>query len=280
MVAKQRFIDNQRKPYLISLATELILMGDNKGSAVKKMKEANKLWCDPPLLMRDMPIYYEDARKKAAVQGNENLAAMEAEAATGAGAALQDTDAEKVANVIAKAQELYRLETKLASLNAEVAPLAARYNELTSKELPEAMKAAGVGDRFPLANGWTVLRRAQLVANLPTPSAIAKERDPDVQATMQTRLTDGLAFLVKTGNQGLIKDQFQINLKKGETNRAKGIENFLNKRSIPFVHDKTVHPQTLGAFVREQVKEGNDIPFELFAVYEAATVKLIAPKED
>ena len=158
-------------------------------------------------------------------------------------------------------------------------PLQDRLTQLTTKELPEAMKAAGVGDQFPLANGWLVKRRAQLVASLPTPAGIAREKDLETKAAMQQRLVDGLKYLVDTGNQGLIKDKFEIALKKGETNRAKGIENFLNKRGIPFVHDKTVHPQTLGAFVREQVKEGADIPMNLFAVYEAATVKLVPPKE-
>ena len=86
--------------------------------------------------------------------------------------------------------------------------------------------------------------------------------------------------MTKTGNEGIIKEQIQVTLGKGETNRAKGIENFLRKREIGFVRNRAVHSQTLNAWVREQLTEGNKIPTDLFGIHTVTTVKLVEPKKD
>lgn len=270
-MTKQRYVGDQRRPYLVSVAVKALERGDKKTQTITIMKECNREHCDPPLLMRDMGAYYADAVKKFELAGNENIDAMEMQA-------IEETDPDKVATVLDLARRMYDLNRKIELQASFVDQLKAEYNALALKKLPDAMREAGVGDEFPLANGWSVKRTAQFVGNLPTASAISREKDPEAKTAMRKRLEDALQFLVDTGNQGIIKDKFEIQLGKGETNRAKGIENFLRKRGIPFLHDKSVHPQTLGSWVREQIKEGRELPFDLFGVHEVVKVTLVAPK--
>ena len=262
--------------FIEGTAAQCIRDGFLKGGTIERMKQANAEYCTPKLLVRDMPIYYANALARVQQRKNELIGGMEDDAVD---VALDTTDPEQVAQVIDLARELYDLQRKIEATEEALAPLKKRHAELSTATLPEAMKASGVGDEFPLANGWRVKRRAELTARLPTPAGIARTRDPDQREAMQERLDAAIEFLVETGNQGIVKDKFEVALRKGETNRAKGIENFFRKRDIPFLRSKTVAPQTLSAFVREMVSEGRDIPFDIFGVYEVATVKLIAPKE-
>ena len=274
----QRMVGEQRRKYLVRMAMAQLKGGKPKTAVILHIKALNKEHCDPPLLVKDMPAFYEEARKKNAMQDSPLLDAMEEQAAEGQ-AAIEATDPDKVALVITKARELFTTDRQIKALEATLVPLKERQAALEHTELPDAMKDAGVPDEFPLADGWKIKRRATLSAKLPTPAAIAGEKDPDKKAELEQRLVDGLKFLEETGNRGLIKDQFQINLGKGETNRAKGIESFLTKRGMDFVHDKTVHPQTLGAFAREAIAEGKELPMEILGVHTAVSVKLVPPKE-
>ena len=268
-----------RKTHLIEVAIGAIREQLTKTDTLQRMREANKAHCKPPLLSRDLSIYYGDARKQHALESNSYLADLEADAEQDAEQALERTDPQAVASVIDKARELYKLRKEISELEEALVPLKERDRKLTQVELPDAMRDAGVGDEFPLEGGWRIRKEAKVVASLPTPQGIARVKDEDARNAMQQRLEKAVEFLVKTGNQGLIKDQFQIQLGKGETNRAKGIENFLDKRNIPYSHGKTVHSATLAAWVREELKEGREVPQELFNTFETITVDLVGPKK-
>ena len=276
----QQLTEGLRKRHLIAVALDHLGKSRTKKAALAAMREANIERCEPRLLIRDLPAYYEDARKQHERAVNPNLANLETAAAeeTEGAQAIEETDPEKVASVLTLARELYDLERDINVVNLKLEPLLKRHRELTTTNLPDAMKEAGVGDEFHLARDWKVVRKSTMTASLPTPGGIDKERDTNKQAEMKERLETGLAFLVKTGNQGIIKNLFQIHLAKGETNRAKGIIHFLRTRKIPFTHGKTVHPQTLSAFVREQIAEGREVPLDTFGAHEVTTVKLVPPK--
>lgn len=266
--------DRQR---LIDVALSNLGNGMTKQFTIGQMRLINSK-LEKSFLIRELSPIFDEAKKQFELSSNKNLGAMAEDA--GAGGALDATDASKVTEVIGLARELYSLKCKIDEVNEELKPLQERFKKIGTDELPGAMQAAGVGDRFPLANGWCIERRTLTNANLPSPQAIAKEKDPVRREELKQRLNDGLAFLTKTGNEGIIKEMIQVILGKGETNRAKGVENFLRKRDINFFRNRSVHAQTLNAWVREQINLGNELPAEVFGVHTVTTVKLVEPKKD
>ena len=62
MTVKARFVDDQRKPYLVGLAQDMLIAGHRKSEIIKAMKAANKEPCDPPLLMLSLIHISEPTR--------------------------------------------------------------------------------------------------------------------------------------------------------------------------------------------------------------------------
>lgn len=59
----------------------------------------------------------------------------------------------------------------------------------------------------------------------------------------------------------LIKEEVKVNLGKGqETKMAQLVKWLVTKKYTDFTQKESVHPQSLGAFVREQLKKGAKLP--------------------
>ncbi|NBQ49102.1 MAG: hypothetical protein EBV86_01315 [Marivivens sp.] len=83
---------------------------------------------------------------------------------------------------------------------------------------------------------------------------------------------DAHAWLHDHGHGGLIKTEVKVNFGKDEWDDAEAFSYRLHEQGIPHDLGQKVHPQTLKAFVKEQLAQGTDIPLELFGarpVYKA-----------
>lgn len=75
-----------------------------------------------------------------------------------------------------------------------------------------------------------------------------------------------LAFkwLTEGGFSGLIKIDVITSFKKGEYENAQSLHEDLFSKGLFSKLSQSVHPQTLKAFLKEQIAAGKDIPLELF----------------
>lgn len=80
-------------------------------------------------------------------------------------------------------------------------------------------------------------------------------------------------WLVENKHDSIIKSEVAVRVKKGETKELKRIEDLLIEAKIAYEKKNAVHPQTLKAFVKEQIETG-DFPRELFNVFEIRETKL------
>jgi hypothetical protein len=272
--AKGKFNGDQRTTYIRRIALHCLNEAMSKTAALVYLKDANKQFNDPPLLAKDMPSIYAWAVKEHKKQNNALLGDMEGDAEQAIGA----TDEKKVAAIITLSREFMKLENTIAKAQQALATPSARYIEIRDKELPEALKAAGV-KAMPLANGWSVAMAERWAASLPTPAGIDKA-NPEQATKLKKRLADALLWLRDNGHEDLIKNQVVAKFGRGETRRVDGLVNVLMKRNIDYDQQETVNSNTLAAFIKEQIGEGAEVPTDLFGAHLISTAKLVPPKKN
>lgn len=90
------------------------------------------------------------------------------------------------------------------------------------------------------------------------------------------------AWLEEHEHGNLIKREFKIEFGKDEESWAKRFQSDLAKRKKPLKHTlkRSVHPQTLSAFITEQLREGVDVPLATFGAFRQRASEINLDSED
>lgn len=110
------------------------------------------------------------------------------------------------------------------------------------------------------------------------PDAMAAVNLSEVKLTTGKKITikpmyfgsatpEGMDWLRKHGHGDLIKNEVRGNFGRGEEEQAELMRQLLIEQGVPFSSKNSVHPQTMKAFIREQVEKGADIPLEKFKAH-------------
>lgn len=121
---------------------------------------------------------------------------------------------------------------------------------LSEVSIPTAMDELGLS-KLQLTSGETIS------CSLDVKAAIPKDRLPEA-----------IHWLEKNGFQDLIKTTISIKYDRNERNTAMAIYDGLCSNGINAALEEKVHPATLTAFVKEQLKKGADLPDELLGIYQ------------
>lgn len=143
--------------------------------------------------------------------------------------------------------------------NLKAAKEAARITQ--EVDLPQAMLDVGMR-AFTLKNGFGV----------------------DIVNVVHAGITEAnkpaaYAYLKKNKQDDIIKRDITITFGRGEEQRCAQALDTL-KADFPenkIVEKTSIHAQTLGAFVREQLREGSDLPQDIFGVYTKTYAALTPP---
>lgn len=179
------------------------------------------------------------------------------------------TDAE-IALVRKHAEAALTAAQTMARLEAELTTAQTAFKQTIEHDLPTAMIAARL-ETWPLPGGARFDLTPIIGAGIP--------KDATEEAHK---------WLEDHGHADLIKHRIQILFGRGDESWVK---KFLadcakRKRPLDLARKDWVEPQTLGAFVREQIRnaaaEGRDaeeaIPSKIFGIYKATIAKFIPPK--
>lgn len=136
--------------------------------------------------------------------------------------------------------------------------------ELTNKAIPDAMAAAGV-QSFKTNAGTKVDIKEFISGSLP------KEDEARNKA---------LVWLEENGAASLIKGTITAEFPKGDDNaRARNqAAEALKGLGVDFAENETIHAQTLYAYARERMRNGEEVPFDLLGLYAGRTAKIAVPK--
>lgn len=169
---------------------------------------------------------------------------------------------EQLRQVAACVRTQVMLEKEVAQIEDDLARAKEQLKQVSETDLPNAMSMAGVEEFTLSGNIKYRVRITQIVrATIPKPE---QER--------------AFAWLEEHGHGSIIKRDIKVQLGRGEKELAKKLLTWLaeNARQAKTTDNPHVHPQTLGAFVREQLAT---IPHDLFGVYVQKFAKIEAPKE-
>lgn len=122
----------------------------------------------------------------------------------------------------------------------------ARRMRIEEEDLPELMLEARAKS-FALEDGTTISVKPDVYVS------ISEERKPVV-----------FDWLRKNNYGGLIKTVVSVEFVRGQEKEAAKLHDALSKKGYAAEITEAVHAQTMKAFVNEQLREGKNIPLELF----------------
>jgi hypothetical protein len=181
-----------------------------------------------------------------------------------------------VAPVVEQARRLIRLEREIEALNAQVKLKQEEYDKLSMDELPALMDSVGI-EGLPLANGYRLELRPVFRASLPARSTIEKATDEERVALLE-RFNDGLKWLRAQKASDLIKTTLKINLGgKGQEATARVFLALAARHHVTVDRAQTVHPGSLGKFLKEKLSAGVNVPLETFNVLDIRKAEIKSP---
>ena len=139
-------------------------------------------------------------------------------------------------------EQARRIEENLKSKNDEI-------RMLSEQEIPNLMQEAGVSE-FKLADGSSVSVKPFYAAKIPV-----------------SKTDEAFQWLTGNGYGDLIKNPVSLNFGKSEDNLANSLVEDLKSKGHNVSQKKKVEPQTLKAFVKEAIQNGQNVPMDLFGVY-------------
>lgn len=150
--------------------------------------------------------------------------------------------AEKAVEVEEKLKEIALLETKLAYCKDQL-------KHLQEEDMPALMDAMDVSS-VTLTNGTVVTLDSSLHASI-------------------NNDTKDLAFQwLKDNDFGdLIKTELNVKFNRFESNMLPEIKDKVEELKLAYSEKAMVHPMTLKAWAKEQMKEGKQLPAELFGIF-------------
>ena len=118
--------------------------------------------------------------------------------------------------------------------------------QLREETIPSSMQELGV-EKLTLSTGQTITIKQEVYASIPADSK-----------------NTAYGWLEEHGFGGLIKTAVSAAFGKGELTQAQQLAGELIKQGFEATVDRSVHPQTLKAFLKEQLSAGSNVPLELF----------------
>ena len=160
----------------------------------------------------------------------------------------ENTDAE-LSKVSAKAQEQLDLENEIKNLEEQLKETKDRHRAVSELELPEAMQEANLAE--------IVLTSGAKISVKPFYKGYISEKHRE----------DAMDWLVNNNHGSLIKNEVTLKFGKDEDEKATATVEQLKQQGLDPNVKQGVHPQTLNAFIKEQITSGKDIPSDIFGIY-------------
>lgn len=155
------------------------------------------------------------------------------------------------------ADKMTAAESEMEKYQALLDEAKENHRRITEKEIPEALD--GLEGDIKLPDGRVIQIAEKIRTHLSADSKPA-----------------ALDWLDNNGHSALVKRRFIIEFGKGEDKWADKFANDLAKRKKPLnvKRERNVHPQTLTAFVKQSLEDGEDLPLKLFGVFRQRFAKM------
>lgn len=171
------------------------------------------------------------------------------------------TEIEKRALMISElVDKQEHLEAELKTTNETLA--------VHEKELADLLAAEGfaIGSKIALSNGRNIVIKDFFSASIPAQSSINSAKDPEKMEELAYKKEQCLKWLDENNLGDVIKNNLVVSFDRGENDKSKKLMEELEDQGLAFIKDESVHPMTLKATLKEAMKDGKNIPFDIFSV--------------
>lgn len=182
---------------------------------------------------------------------------MDLEAAAAALDGVDDSALARVSALIRRA-ELYA--RRIDQLESELRTVKEAHREVMEVHIPGVLAEHGMA-KLVMSNGSTVSVQPYYSASIPV-----------------DRREEAHNWLRENGHGDLVKNNVTVTFGRQEDDKALDLLGSLVKRGYNVDHNAKVEPQTLKAFVKEQVEKGSPPPEDLFGVYTGQKAKITMKK--
>lgn len=150
------------------------------------------------------------------------------------------------------AEQQAAAEAKVAQIEAQLNKAREELRDLSERQVPELMDQIGI-EEFKTSSGLLIKVDETIRASIPKAKAPL-----------------AFAWLKEHGHASLIKRVIKVAFGKGEEELANDLHDKLAEH-YEVADDASVHPSTLAAFVREMLRDGEEVPLDLFGVHRQRT---------
>lgn len=155
------------------------------------------------------------------------------------------------------AEQQAAAQSKVADLEAQLNKAREELRDIAERQVPELMDRIGIGE-FKTTTGLKIKIDETIRASIPKANAPL-----------------AFAWLKNNGHGSLIKRVVSVSFGRGEDEQAEQLVKKLNDELHFEAEDSaSVHPSTLAAFVREKLRNGEEIPLDLFGVHRQRVAKI------
>ena len=144
---------------------------------------------------------------------------------------------------------LLELQRQITRCEENIKELRSQERLLSENEIPNLMQQAGITS-LKLMDGSSVSFKPEYYAKIPV-----------------SKTNEAFDWLSFNGFGDLIKNQVSLTFGKSEDNVANSLVEDLKSKGHNVSQKKKVEPQTLKAFVKEAIQNGQNVPMDLFGVY-------------
>lgn len=158
-------------------------------------------------------------------------------------------------------QQLRNAEAELEDLDQKWKDKKEEVRRISEDDIPSLMTELGVS-KIALESGEVITVKGEVEASLPKEDVEKREA--------------AFAWLEKNEHDGIIKTVVGLQFGRGELAQAKEVAKKLgDETGKPVALERTVHANTLKAFVKERLAAGEAIPMDLFQAraFQKAKVK-------
>ena len=167
-----------------------------------------------------------------------------------------DIDKDSVKSITEKCHQLQLVRSQIEQEEEKISLLKSKAKDFEERIIPEMMQEAGVS-LLKLQDGSTVEVKPFYAAKIP-----------------ESRVEEAFSWLRSNGHEDLIKNTITTAFDKGQDNQVSELISVCEKFGFNYSQKQKVEPMTLKAFVRDQVENGKELPFDMFGVYIANKTKI------
>lgn len=162
---------------------------------------------------------------------------------------VEKVDQQGLTSVAALARQIRDKEKRISSLEEDLKAEKKALLKLTDEDMPSMLAEIGISS-FSLDDG----------------SQVEVKQTYGASILVQNR-PQAYEWLRDNGYDDIIKNSVMCQFGRGEDDQASAFAAFAQQQGYVPEQKTEVHPQTLRAFVKERVEEGDEFPMELFGAW-------------